>query len=260
MSGEVRIERAGAIATLVFDQEKRRNAITLDMWRAIPGRMDELAADPTVRVVVMRGAGTKAFVSGADVSEFEATHAEDGGKSFDATTARAFEALRSFEKPVIAAIHGACVGGGAAIALCADLRVCAADGRFAIPPARLGIAYPTEGLQALVRIVGFSTAADLLFTARQMSAEEAHRVGLVNQVVAKELLDETVEKLAHTIAANAPLTIRSAKVTLQELAKVEAEHDPERVRDSVERCYQSEDFKEGVRAFLGKRKPRFEGK
>ncbi|MFT6396571.1 MAG: enoyl-CoA hydratase/carnithine racemase [Bradymonadia bacterium] len=259
MSGEVRIEREGPIARLVFDQERRRNAITVDMWRAIPDRVAEVAEDRTVRVVVMRGAGTKAFVSGADISEFEATHAEDGGKTFDATTARAFEALRALDKPLIAAIHGACVGGGAAIALCADLRLAADDARFAIPPARLGIAYPTEGLRALVRIVGFSEAADLLFTARQVSAEDAHRIGLVNKVVPKELLNDTVDRLAHKIADNAPLTIRSAKVTLQELAKVEAERDLDRVRDSVKRCYQSEDFKEGVRAFLEKRKPHFEG-
>ena len=259
MSGEVRIERDGPIARMIFDHSKRRNAITVDMWAAIPRAVREAQDDPAIRVVVMRGAGSEAFVSGADISEFERTRTGDAGREYDAMTARAFAALRSLEKPLVALIHGFCIGGGAAIALTADLRYAADDARFAVPPARLGLGYHTAGIRALIRTVGFSETADLLFTARRVSAEEARRIGLVNQVFAKDVADEAVDQIAHTIADNAPLTIRSAKISLQELAKLEVDRDTDRINASIERCYQSEDFKEGVRAFLEKRKPKFEG-
>lgn len=260
MSGELRIEKEGAIAHLIFDHERRRNAITVDMWDAIPGAVQGLQDDPEVRVVVMRGAGSEAFVSGADISEFEKTRTGNAAREYDALTARAFVALQALDKPLIALIHGFCIGGGAAIALTADLRYAADDARFAVPPARLGLGYHTAGIRALIRIVGFSETADLLFTARRVPADEARHIGLVNEVFAKDMLDEAVENLAHTIADNAPLTIRSAKISLQELAKREGERDTTRIKDSIEDCAQSDDFKEGVRAFMEKRKPRFSGK
>jgi enoyl-CoA hydratase/carnithine racemase len=259
MSGEVRIERDGPIASLVFDHEKRRNAITVDMWEAIPEAVRTVQEDPSVRVVVMQGAGSEAFVSGADISEFEQTRAGNAGREYDTMTARAFAALQALEKPLIASIHGFCIGGGAAIALTADLRYAADDAHFAVPPARLGLGYHTAGIRALIRTVGFSETADLLFTGRRVDAKEARRIGLVNEVFAKDGLDENVNRLAHMIADNAPLTIRSAKISLQELAKLESERDTARVEESIERCYQSNDFAEGVRAFLEKRKPRFQG-
>ena len=260
MSGEVRIEQDGAIATVVFDHEKRRNAITVAMWEAIPEVVRQLQANDAVRVVVMRGAGSEAFVSGADISEFEQTRTGNAGRDYDAMTARAFAALQGLEKPLIACIHGFCIGGGAAIALTADLRYAADDALFAVPPARLGLGYHTAGIRALIRVVGFSETADLLFTARRVPASDARHIGLVNEVYAKDLLDEAVDQVAHTIASNAPLTIRSAKMTLQELAKLETERDLDRIRDSIEACYQSDDFKEGVRAFLEKRKAEFKGR
>ena len=259
MTGELRIEKDGPIARLVFDHEKRRNAITVDMWDAIPQAVQTVQEDPEVRVVIMRGAGSEAFVSGADISEFEKTRTGNAGRDYDALTARAFAALQGLEKPLLASIHGFCIGGGAAIALTADLRYAADDALFAVPPARLGLGYHTAGIRTLIRIVGFSETADLLFTARRVPADEARHIGLVNEVFAKDALDEKVEQLAHMIARNAPLTIRSAKISLQELAKLEAERDTGRIADSIERCYQSEDFKEGVRAFLEKRKPEFQG-
>lgn len=259
MSGAVKIKRDGAVAHLVFDHEERRNAITVEMWEAIPPAVEILQADASVRVVVMRGAGRDAFVSGADISEFERTRTGDAGPSYDAMTARAFDALRSLNKPLIASIHGFCVGGGAAIALTADLRYAADDARFAVPPARLGLGYHTAGIRALIRVVGFSGTADLLFTGRRVDAVDALRMGLVNEVFRKDELDEKVGEIVHTIADNAPLTIRSAKISLQELAKLDADRQLGRIQESIERCYQSEDFKEGVRAFLGKRKPRFRG-
>lgn len=259
MGGEVRIERHGAIAHLVFDHEKRRNAITVDMWEAIPPAVEALQRDTSVRVVMMRGAGREAFVSGADISEFERTRTGDAGPGYDAMTARAFDALRGLEKPLVASIRGFCIGGGTAIALTADLRYAADDARFALPPARLGLGYHTAGIRALIRAVGFPHAADLLFTGRRVRAPEALRIGLVNDVFEKDELEEKVGQIVQTIAGNAPLTIRSAKISLQELAKPEADLDTGRIRASIEHCYQSEDFKEGVRAFLEKRKPSFRG-
>ncbi|MBT8452896.1 MAG: enoyl-CoA hydratase/isomerase family protein [Deltaproteobacteria bacterium] len=260
MSGEVRIERDGPIARMVFDHQERRNAITVDMWDAIPNVVQTLQEDSEVRVVIMRGGGSEAFVSGADISEFEKTRTGNAGRDYDALTARAFAALQGLEKPLIASIHGFCIGGGAAIALTADLRYAADDARFSVPPARLGLGYHTAGIQTLIRIVGFSETADLLFTGRRVDAHEARHIGLANEVFAKDSLDASVDELAQMISNNAPLTIRSAKISLQELAKLEAERDTLRINDSIERCYQSEDFKEGVRAFLEKRKPKFRGK
>jgi enoyl-CoA hydratase/carnithine racemase len=260
MSGELRIEKDGSIAQLVFDHAERRNAITVDMWEAIPGAVHDVQDDPEVRVVLMRGAGSEAFVSGADISEFEKTRTGSSGREYDAMTARAFAALQGLDKPLVALIHGFCIGGGAAIALTADLRYAADDALFAVPPARLGLGYHTAGIRALIRTVGFSETANLLFTARRVRADEARHIGLVNEVFAKDVLDERVEAIAHQIAENAPLTIRSAKISLQELAKLETERDNPRIAESIERCYQSEDFREGVRAFLEKRKPRFNGR
>jgi enoyl-CoA hydratase/carnithine racemase len=259
MSGQVKIERDGSIARMLFDHPKRRNAITVDMWDAIPEIVQSLQEDSDIRVVIMRGAGSEAFVSGADISEFEKTRTGNAGREYDALTARAFAALQSLEKPLIACIHGFCIGGGAAIALTADLRYAADDACFSVPPARLGLGYHTAGIRTLIRIVGYSETADLLFTGRRVSADEARHIGLVNEVFAKGSLDASVDELAQMIATNAPLTIRSAKISLQELAKLEAERDTARIRASIERCYQSDDFKEGVRAFLEKRKPEFRG-
>jgi enoyl-CoA hydratase/carnithine racemase len=261
VSGRVAVEREGALAWLVFDHPERRNAVSLAMWEAIPACAAALDADPEVRVVVLRGAGDQAFVSGADISQFEAARTgAAAAHSYEDTTARAFAALAGLSKPVIAAIHGFCVGGGMAIALTADLRVAADDAVLAIPAARLGLGYHAAGIDALVRLVGPSTAKEVLFTARRFRADEALARGLVNEVVAKPSLDARVRALAGEIAENAPLTLRSVKLVVRELAKPEAARDTAAMRDSIHACFESDDYREGVRAFLDKRRPVFRGR
>jgi enoyl-CoA hydratase/carnithine racemase len=261
MAGSVRIEREGALAWLIFDHAERRNAITTAMWQALPGAVAELDADPSVRVVVLRGAGDKAFVSGADISEFErARTGADAASEYDRTTARAFDALASLGKPLLAMIHGFCIGGGMATALGADLRYAADDAVFAIPAARLGLGYHMAGLDALARLVGPASAKEILFTARRYTAPAALELGLVNAVFAKSELEREVRAIAAAIAENAPLTLKSAKLTLRELARDPAERDVAAVRGSILACFESDDYREGVRAFLEKRAPRFTGR
>ena len=260
MSGRVVIEREGELAWLVFDHVARRNAITAGMWRAIPALARELDADDGVRVVVMRGAGEDAFVSGADISEFDERRTGARAAEYDRQNGAAFEALSRIRKPVLAMVHGFCIGGGCALALTADVRYAADDARFAIPAGRLGLGYATSGLETLVRTVGTAAARELFFTARRYDAREALRIGLVNAVLPKAELETRVRETAEAIARNAPLTLRAAKTAFVEIARPPAERDLAAVDDAIARCFASADYAEGVRAFLAKRPPRFEGR
>lgn len=252
---------ADGIATMTFNNPARRNAVSLEMWAAAEEILARFAADPAVRVVVVTGAGGKAFVSGADISKFETERANAAAvAAYAAQTTRVFDRLHDFPKPTIAMIQGHCIGGGTGLAVCCDLRIAGDGATFGIPAARLGIGYSLAGIERLVGLIGPAFAKEMFFTARRFSAAEALAIGLVNRVVAADLLEATVAELARTIAANAPLSVDSTKFTINEAMKPRPERDVARCSALIAACYASEDYIEGRRAFLEKRPPRFRGR
>jgi enoyl-CoA hydratase/carnithine racemase len=250
----------GAIGWMIFNNPARRNAVSLDMWQAIPTILEAYEKDPEIRVVVLAGAGERAFVSGADISEFEQRRSSaEAVRHYEETGERASSALAEFPKPTIAMIRGYCIGGGVAIALTCDLRIAAEDARFGVPAARLGLGYRMTGVKRLLDLVGPAMTKEIFFTARQYTAVEAERMGLVNKVVPTAELEASLRGTADTIAANAPLTIAALKRAVAELL-VDPEHrDADAVRRMVEACFASEDYREGRTAFMEKRSPQFRG-
>jgi enoyl-CoA hydratase len=251
----------GAIGWITFDNQARRNAMSLSMWQGLHDAVSACAADPEIRVIVLKGAGDKAFVSGADISEFdEKRSSPETVGAYDAVSRAATNALAEVGKPTIAMIRGWCVGGGVGIALCCDLRIAAEDAAFAVPAAKLGLGYAFEGVRRLVDLVGPAFAREIFYTARRFSAQEAVAMGLVNRLVPAEGLEEYVRDYAATIAANAPLTVASIKTLVAQALKDGAERDAQLCRDVVARCFASADYVEGRTAFMEKRKPKFQGR
>ena len=254
-------EISDGIGWLVLNQPEKRNAMSFAMWRDLPGVLDHLAADPAARVVIVRGAGDKAFCAGADISEFKTTRATpEDRQCYDETAAAAFDAMRRFPKLMIAMIDGVCVGGGAEVAMECDLLVASERARFAITPARLGIGYIAEDVARLVRHVGAKFAKEILATARFYTAEEAHRMRWINHVVATDALEDYTRGLAAEVAANAPLSVRAAKMIVNELEKNPSDQNRALCAQLVEACFESEDYQEGQTAFAEKRPPQFKGR
>ena len=259
MSERLIDRKEGALGWIVFNNPERRNAISLDMWQAIPPALAKFEADPEVRVVVLAGAGDKAFVSGADISQFEKERSSEAAvKRYDAIGEAAQTRLAGCEKPMIAMIRGYCIGGGLNIALLCDLRIAADDARFAIPAARLGLGYRASSMKKLVDVVGAAYAREIMITARQFSAAEAKTMGLVHHVVPVQELETFTRKVCDQIAANAPLTMRAAKRIIGEVSK--RNYDAAACDAWVKECFASEDYAEGRRAFMEKRKPHFRGR
>jgi enoyl-CoA hydratase len=254
-------EKDGAIGWMIFNNPARRNAISLDMWQAMPVILDAFERDPEIRVIVLKGAGDKAFISGADISQFEQQRSSaETIAQYDKVAEAAGGKLQETRKPTIAMIHGFCIGGGLGVALQCDLRIAADNARFAIPAARLGLGYRWGGVKKLVDIVGAAYAKEIFFTARQFTAVEALGMGLVNRVLPEGELEAYVHQYCAQMAENAPLTLEAVKGVVQELQKPAAGFDRTHCEELVARCFESQDYIEGRRAFMEKRKPVFAGK
>jgi enoyl-CoA hydratase/carnithine racemase len=253
--------RQAGVGTIIFNNPERHNAVSLDMWAAVSRMLEEYAGDDDVRVLVLKGAGGKAFVSGADISKFEAERATlDATRHYNVTVEKTYAAIEEFPKPTIAMIEGYCIGGGVGLAVCCDLRFCSDNSRFAVPAAKLGLGYSFNGLRRLVNVVGPAFAREIFYTARQFTAEDARMMGLVNRVLPQAGLERYVRDCADTIAANAPLTVTSVKYIIGEVLKDESRRDLARCAALVEKCFASSDFTEGRTAFMEKRKPAFTGR
>lgn len=251
--------RSGPIAWLVADNEARLNAWTLDMWRRLPALVREAAEDAGIRVIVLRGAGERAFSAGADISEFDSLRTGETAHEYDAAAHAAFDALFSASKPTIAMVHGFCLGGGLCIALACDLRLADDAALFSIPAARLGIGFHPRWVKVLLGAVRPAQAKDMLFTGRRVSAAEALAMGLVHRVWPSGALMGETEALAETIGANAPLTIHAAKAAIDALAR-DPDADLAPLEALANACFASADYAEGKKAFGEKRTPRFTGR
>ncbi|MDB5370684.1 MAG: putative 3-hydroxybutyryl-CoA dehydratase [Roseomonas sp.] len=253
--------REDGIGWLTINQPEKRNAISLAMWDAIAAAADDFATDPAIRVVVMHGAGGKAFASGADISEFDKVRANaDAQVEYGKRSALARKKLEAMDKPLIAMIQGFCIGGGYATALVADLRIASSDSRFGIPAAKLGIAYGYESLMRLTALAGPAIAKEILFTGRQLDATEALSFGLVNRVVPPEQLEETTVGLAQQVARNSLLSIRASKAAIDQIAGDPALRDQAAIEALNRACFDSQDYAEGRSAFAEKRPPQFTGR
>jgi enoyl-CoA hydratase/carnithine racemase len=248
------------VGHIVFNNPEKRNAVSLDMWRRVSELLDEYENDPAVRLVVLSGAGGKAFVSGADVSKFDSERATaEAVAEYARVTGETYNKLQDFPKPTIAKINGYCVGGGVALAVCCDIRICEEGSRFSVPAAKLGLGYQAKYVKRLTDIVGPSYTKEIFYTARLFDAAEAKAMNLVNRVVPLDQLDAYVADYAERISANAPLTILALKAAVNELVKDAGERDMDRAEAMVDACFRSNDYQEGRRAFLEKRKPEFTG-
>lgn len=253
-------EKEGGIGWMTFNNPARRNAMSLEMWEAVEAILDDFEADNDIKVIVMKGAGDKAFVSGADISEFkERRNNAEAAAEYARISEGARARMNAVKKPFIAMIQGYCLGGGMAVAMAADMRFASTDSQFGIPAARLSIAYGIDGLHKLVHLVGPAMASEIMFTARRVEPEEAQRIGLINRAVPVEGLESTVREIAETICRNAPLSINASKYTIGQILTDKEDRDYDEIKRLSKQCFDSNDYKEGREAFMEKRSPVFTG-
>jgi enoyl-CoA hydratase/carnithine racemase len=250
----------GQVLHIRFNNPGKHNALSVDMWEALPPLLDKAAKDDGVRMVVLSGEGGKAFVSGADISQFEDMRAaKEAVKKYEAMAESALQGIYEFGKPTIACIRGYCIGGGVNVAICCDIRIASADSTFAIPAAKLGLGYRYSAMKNLTDLVGPGHAKDIFFTARRLDAAEALRIGLVNRVAEADKLDALLAEYTTAICQNAPLTIKAGKRIIRDVLKT-ADADMDLAKKLILDCFESDDYAEGRRAFMEKRKPVFKGK
>ena len=258
--GRMLADKDSGIGWMTFNNPARRNAMTMEMWQGADAILADFEADPEVRVIVLKGAGDKAFVSGADISQFEKNRADAAAAArYSTATDAGRQRLATAEKPVVAMIRGFCMGGGLGIAMTCDLRFAAEGSEFGIPAARLGIAYNFENVRSLVGLVGPARAKDILFSGRRLPAEEAYAVGLIDRVVPAAELEGHVRDYAARLAVNAPLSIRASKLTIREVMADRQEREAGLIEALAKACFDSADYREGRTAFMEKRRPVFTG-
>lgn len=255
------VEREGRTGWITFNDPPKHNAVSFDMWAALPKALKAFEDDAGIRVAVLTGAGEKAFVSGANISQFETLRTGVSAvEEYEVVAEEAQLAIQNFSKPIIARIDGYCIGGGLNIALCCDIRLASDTSVFSIPAARLGLGYRFTAIQNLVRATGIANALDIFITAAKYNAEEARARGLVHAVCAKGELHALVDSYLQKINANAPLTVEVGKKMIRLLADRSAHIDPDEMKALVLKCFESEDYKEGKSAFAQKRQPQFKGR
>lgn len=256
----VRYEAARGIARLTIDQPAKMNAMTYDMWASVPDLIRRAEADREVRVIVLEGAGDKAFCAGADISQFgEKRTGEEAVKAYDRAVGAGMDAVLTAAKPTIALIRGICFGGGCALALTCDIRFCTDDSRFRVPAARLGLGYGFDNIRMMIGKIGTAAVADILLSARILPAADAEKAGVVHRAHPRASFEAETGAYLDMVAANAPLTLAAIKRALVELARPEAVQDRSAVDALVAQCFDSEDYREGQKAFLEKRLPVFRG-
>ena len=250
----------GSTLFIEFNNPARHNALSVDMWEAVPVLLAQAEQDPRVRLVVFQGAGEKAFVSGADISQFEDMRAaREAVNRYEAMAEAALMGIYNFSKPTLACIRGYCIGGGVNVAISCDMRIAAGDAVFSVPAGRLGLGYRYSAMKNLVDLIGPGAAKDLFFTARRIDAAEAHRLGLVSRVAPVSALPELLGEYTRALAENAPLTLQAAKFITREVLKASPEADLARCQELIRGCFDSADYTEGRKAFMEKRKPVFKG-
>ena len=251
----------GAVLHIRFNNPAKHNALSMDMWEAVPPLLERAGKDDDVRMVVFSGEGTKSFISGADISQFEDLRAaKEAVKRYEQVAEAALQGIHEFGKPTVACIRGYCIGGGVNVAISCDIRVASSDSVFSVPATRLGLGYRFSAMKNLTDLVGPGYAKDIFFTARRLDAAEALRIGLVNRVSEPEGLEALLEEYTRAITTGAPLTIKAGKRIIREVLKPDSEIDMETCRRLILDCFESEDYAEGRRAFMEKRKPVFKGR